>query len=312
MTDRRAGTSFSTSTPADYFDLVMPAGTRITALEASGNYLVAAEIRNTANPATDGTYVEVFDARKLRDRIPRSPNRLSGFTLADTVGAIRVHPFASLSGWADLHLVAGRAVVTLAESGYAPNGAPPANGFIVADIRTLMDDDPAGPVNPQTPGTMLQGTLDLRNAKEVAVRGNLAVVATDVGIVLADISQALDENPATTTLTIDQTIALPMAESVALSGSWLVAYARVPGFPGSPGLRAYDLTAYFEVPATGKPTLESFYATGGGAYQCGALDRYEVTRTKVSLAGSRAYATLNLSENLNGGTAPSLVIFELK
>lgn len=126
--DRDDSTVYNFSTSVAEF--LMPAGLRVHAVKALGNRLVVAERRG------DGTYLEVFDVRKIRDRLPGT----TFSPVADSLGSYRVTTNVSpADGYSALTLRNGRAFVTL-------DG--PGAGIYAVDLRPLLDDTAATVMGP--------------------------------------------------------------------------------------------------------------------------------------------------------------------
>jgi hypothetical protein len=131
--DRDAGTSMP---PANSYSVSHPLGARITDVAAWGNYLVAAEVRSSGQQL----WLEVYDARVLRDRNP-----LTQFSLSSPLMSFQVYNSAVplLSRMATLEMTQGFAVLTFADD---PNGATQPSStssgrIFVVDLKAAFDDD---------------------------------------------------------------------------------------------------------------------------------------------------------------------------
>ncbi len=201
--DRTSSTVFDMS---DTTTVMLPAGRRVTGVEAWGNYLVAAELR------ADGLWVEVFDARPLRN-----PNVVFNAT-THSRGAFRVAAFApSATLWAAITMHHGRAVISLDD-----NATPaPTPGVYVVDVRSLMDDVVGG-----TPTVL--ASLALTAVQETEVRGGWLYAAANGGVTVVDIKETMTEPP--TALPGSPTsVVLPGGSSGSLEvfGSHLYTVARI-------------------------------------------------------------------------------------
>ncbi|MBX7096811.1 MAG: carboxypeptidase-like regulatory domain-containing protein [Myxococcaceae bacterium] len=152
------------------------AGTQFMALEAYGNYLVAAELRTT------GLFLEVFDATPVR-------NGIGTLAAGNSRGAIQLSASTYITPIVDLTISHGRAFVTYENQSPAFAGqGHPTPGVYAVDFRNLVDDDAA------TTGFVLQGSLPVAGAREIALRGNTALITRQNTLEAWDVSAAMDEN----------------------------------------------------------------------------------------------------------------------
>ncbi|MDP1824652.1 MAG: carboxypeptidase-like regulatory domain-containing protein [Archangium sp.] len=170
-TDRNGGTVWDV---ADATTVMLPStGRRVTGVEAWGNYLVAAEVR------ADGVWVEVFDARPLRNPAAATFNATT-----HSRGAFRVANFVpGATLWASITMQAGRAIISLDEA-----SAPPSPALYIVDVRTLMDDVAGSSVS-------VLGSLPLTSIQETEVRGGWLYAGGASSIAVVDIKETLQEPP---------------------------------------------------------------------------------------------------------------------
>lgn len=169
--DRNGGTVFDI---ADTSTVMLPAGRRVTGIEAWGNYLVASEVR------ADGIWIEVFDARPLRNASATAFNATT-----HTRGSFRVANFVPTQTlWAAITMVNGRAIISLDDD----NGGTPTPGVYIVDVRPLMDDVVGG-----TPSVL--GSLALTAVEETEVRGGWLYAAASSGVTVVDIKETMTEPP---------------------------------------------------------------------------------------------------------------------
>jgi hypothetical protein len=185
--DRDNATVLDWNDPTERFDFGLPPGTYASSLAAVGGQLVVLEYR-----VDDGTYLEVFDAGKIRDRIPTT-----NLSAADSRGAYKVSSTTCAATDSDcianfghslrLEMHGGRALVTV-------------DGLRIIDLRPLLDEDPATVMTAASDQGRVPdgvGWLDL------APHGNHVFGVTANawmgfgGTWTADISAAMDEDPET-------------------------------------------------------------------------------------------------------------------
>lgn len=173
--DRSAATTASIVPFTDGYEVVLPGVLRVLALESWGAALVAVEHR------ADGLWLEVFDARALRDGNPAT-------SLAPSASraAVRFSTAVSAGPEVDLALSHGRAFITVKTWDLV--GIQPLYAY---DFRGLFDDDGT------TTGLVAQGTLPVENGSAVAVSGNRAYVANAPQLRAWDVGPAMDDSAAT-------------------------------------------------------------------------------------------------------------------
>lgn len=251
-----------------------PAGTRVTGVAAVGTYLVAAETR------TDGHYVEVFDARPVRDRVAAT-----SLSMANSRGFYKfTSNIPAANAWDELTVHNGRAFVTVDQG----TGA----GTYAIDIRPLLDDDSTTAMIPitSTPNSV-QGYVapsGSNQPRQIVVRGNYAYVANAGptvavgGLEIFDVSQALDEDLNTTIPASPPraSVALGMATALSVQGS----YALVTPINGTT-LLAVDVSSPLSPAVMGSmPYGKNFVTCNVGAPGVSIN-----VRPSLIVAGSRAY-----------------------
>ncbi|MDQ3264459.1 MAG: carboxypeptidase-like regulatory domain-containing protein [Myxococcota bacterium] len=185
--DRDAATPFDA---ADSYTLDLSPDVA-TGLAEAANRLVVVERRS------DGTYLEVFDAMAVIDRMPTTLLTRPG------LGSYKVTSNTANRMQVSMHR--GRALVTLDNEN---NTNPTVMGLYVVDLRPLLDDDPATAMTPiTTTPNSVQGFVQALPTgnfswypghRQSVGRGNWAYVASGHGVEIIDISAALDDSLSTT------------------------------------------------------------------------------------------------------------------
>jgi len=185
-TDRNAATVFDA---ADSYTVDLSPDVA-TGLAQAANRLVVVERR------ADGTYLEVFDAMPVLDRVPTT------LLARPSLGSYKVT--ANTANRMQVSMHRGRALVTLDnESSLNPT----AMGLHVVDLRPLLDDDPATAMTPitSTPNSV-QGFVQALPTgnfswhpghRQSVGRGDWAYVASGHGVEIINISEALDDSLST-------------------------------------------------------------------------------------------------------------------
>ncbi len=266
QTDRDATTNWST---ADGVASVFSVTTkRVTGLAAYGNFLIAAESRS------DGLWLEVFDARRLRNR------QLGAFDVnTQSKGSFQVAPITTTNGlWATLTVVDGRAIIGLDDS----TAAAPNPGVYIVDIRPLIDDSAVG-----SPSVM--GTVALTNVHETVVKGTWLYAATAAALSIVDIKEVMDENAGTSlpgSPTRTDFAALAQGSALKAYGSFLFQAGRNGG-----SIQAVDISQPLSptIVSTFPLPLVSFsgYAGIEGSYS----PAVKPDRRSLSIAGPNLYYT---------------------
>jgi hypothetical protein len=266
-------------TTAQVQSIAMPAGTRVTGVAFYGPWLVAAELR------ASGVWLEVFDARALRDR--------DAATLfapaAASKAAIQLSAATSTTLWATVSVTSGRAAVGLADSKFGfPAPAQPSPGLYLVDLRGACDDSAGGSLS------LLGSVAGITGVRETVIRGGVLYAATERGLRSVDVHEAMDELPATT---------LPASPPVGgydvnASGGHTAGFDSLAVYGGhllaSPSTYQGNAVRAFDISTPMAPTLVSsggFTMPGmacNGTYDA-ASSKY--TRSSVVLSGPRAYAS---------------------
>lgn len=211
--DRAPSTTAGIVPFTDGYEVALPGVLRVLALESWGMALVAVEYRS------DGFWLEVFDARALRDGNPATT-----FSASASRGAVRFSTAISTSNEVDLALSHGRAFITLRTPDLGGN-----QPLYAYDFRNLFDDDGA------TTGIVAQGTVPMGSyAGAVAISGNRAYVGTFDGLRVWDVSAAMDDSPATVLSATSAlaTMALDDPRGVVAYGTRVFAANMGSGFSG--------------------------------------------------------------------------------
>jgi hypothetical protein len=253
--DRNAATVFG---GANHTVLAMPAGVQAMGMKAWGNHLFVAEQRS------DGTYLEVFTTRKIRDRLAST----TFDPVADSLGALKV---SSVLGRADVALNAGRAFVFIEGAG----------GTVTAvDARPLLDDDASTGLT----AASLQGTVTpahpAQGVSSAVVQGNTLLMTTADSLEVVDVTAAMDNSPSTLipAAPVRGELSVYQAQAVAVSG----AYAVVTG-----GF----FTMSVDVSTLTTPKTVVQLGTGMAWPQCYISSTALTMHPGISIHGSRAYAT---------------------
>jgi hypothetical protein len=260
LTDRDPSTSL---TGADTVSLAAPAGTTVTSVQPYGNYLVLGELR------ADGAYLEVLDARPIRNR-----SMAAGWVWANqTRGSLRLVSYTPTmtqfsNAWVTVTLLSGRAFVGVDDPAQSV-------GFYVADLRQVVDDVAGGAI------TAL-GSASLSRIHSIAVKGNVAYVGTtgSGGSTLntVDVTNAMTEPP---TMLSSPTITgynIPgIVQGLDVFGSYAVVFSR----STTGGIFTMDLST---TPKTVGYMPLAFQQTG-----CQVNSLYVNQRAKLKVSGTRAY-----------------------
>ena len=253
-----------------------PAGTRVTGVAAVGTYLVAAETRS------DGHYVEVFDARPVRDRIAAT-----SLSMANSRGFYKfTSSVPAANAWDEITVHNGRAFVAVDQG--------PGAGTWAVDIRPLLGDGTAGNMVPitSTPNSV-QGFVapsGTNQPRQIVVRGNYAYVANGGptvavgGLEIFDVSQALDEdiNTSIPASPPRASVALGAATALSVQGS----YALVTPIGGTT-LLAVDVSSPLAPAVAGSmPYGKTFITCNVGAPVVSIN-----VRPSIMMAGNKAYVT---------------------
>jgi len=161
---------------------VLGATTIAHGVASYGNYLVVAEVRATGNAATGGVWLDVFDARAIRDR-----QASTTLALSNRVAQLQFVPSA-VSTPAGLPLVdvsvsLGRAVVSIDTS-----STTLADNVWFVNLNPLFDDDPSTTFGP----AQVQGSLQTPGTRRTVVVGTFAYAATTAGLRIFDVTNAVD------------------------------------------------------------------------------------------------------------------------
>lgn len=265
--DRTAVTDYS----AGVSTTVTLTGSRVTDVELWGNYIVVAEVRTT------GYWLEVFDARKAR-------NRSGGvMTSADSVGSVQVAAIASppTSVMLDLSIAGGRAAVGVQLNDGTLGTPAVGNNLYFVELKNLFDD-----TNLTTGGTV-HGPVPVAQVRQVVMQGNHAYAATFDGLRVIDITTVMDTTPgASTPPVIGSALVGNYLEGVFVAGTMLL---TSPGFGNGQdhpqGVYALDVS----LPAT--PEIQGFYARQADNATCQAPGDTVARRRlmRITAAGNRAY-----------------------
>ena len=250
--------------------LVPVSGSRITGVKAHGNLLIAAEVR------ANGVWLEVFDARALRNR-----QGIASFNPATASrGAFQVASFApSATLWATVTMTNGRAVVSL-EDAKLPLPAPtqPTPGLSVVDLRDLLDDDPA-----TSSVSVLASFPTVTAARVATIRGGWLYAATGAGLTVIDVKEAMQEPPASlpaSPLTTSLALGNSGLDSVAVYGSYLFAADHRGNL-----IHALDVHAPLSPLVISVAPVPAMITSGSAPSEGNQF----YPRTNVSVAGSRLY-----------------------
>lgn len=244
------------------------AGTRVTGVRAAGNFLVAAEVR------ADGVWLEVFDARALRNR-----QGLATFAPASaTRGSFRVASFTpSATLWVSLNLANGRAIVALEDAKLNwPPPTQPSPGLYVVDLRNLLDDAAASTVT-------LLASLPLTSVRQAIIRGGWLYAAGGAGLTVVDVKELMQEPPAALPASpVSTSLALGSSglDSVAVYGSYLFAADHLGSLVHA--LDVHTPTSPFVISVAPVPSM------GWSSHAPSESDQFYL-RSNVAVAGSRLY-----------------------
>ncbi len=243
---------------------------RATGLAAYGNFLFASEVRS------DGIWIEVFDARRLRN-----PQAGTFDINTQSKGSFQVAAITTTNSmWATITVVDGRAIIGIDDHAFLT--PPPATGLYVVDIRPMVDDSAVGTAS-------VLASLLVTAVHQTAVRGGWLYAATIGGLTIVDIKEVMDENPLTTLPASPArvtTLATTPMDAVATYGSYLFEADRF-GY----NIRALDVLAPLTpvvVSVIGGPVYAvSGYATIEAAYG----PSVKPARRAISVRGSRLFST---------------------
>ena len=259
LTDRDGSTA---PVPWEVYSVALGAGVSARAVRTIGSYFIVAEQR------ADGSYLEVFNGTKIRDR-------LSGTNfdpVADLAGSIKV---TGVQGGLDLFLYRGRAFLSVSSA---------TGGVWAVDLRNALDDNPAttltaaslqGSVSSMTPGA---------GATTAAVSGNVLSMLSGGDLYSGtletiDVSPALDDNP----LTLIS--ATPLRGSLTVSGAALSVAGSYAYIAGPFGFSTIDVSSPFA------PTLIAQAPVGisqsGSCFN--TSDGFITSKARMTVQGTRAF-----------------------
>lgn len=270
--DRNPATT-PTAVAPDRYTVALPAGTRVSGVAAWGNYLVAAEVRNTGAVGTDGVWLEVFNVRRVRDQIASTV-----LQAADSVGALRV--FATQTGLSDMDLdvtmTDGRAALSIDSVSFATG-----TNLYIVDLRSLFDDSTATALN----ASAIQGSLaSLPRVRRTVLQGGFAYLATANGLLIYDVKEAVDESAGTVLPPTPASFGLFAGlgfDSLVVSGSMVFLAPATSG-----GVYSVDVATPLV------PTVQGFYGLSPASASCTpAGDVQRRRRNGLDLAGPRLYVT---------------------
>ncbi len=256
-----------------------------TGIAEAANRLVVVQRR------ADGTYLEVFDAMAVIDRVP------STLLTRPSLGSYKVTGNTAARMQVSLHR--GRALVTLDNES---NTNPTVMGLYVVDLRPLLDDDPATAMTPitSTPNSV-QGFVQALPTgnfswypghRQSVGRGDWAYVASGHGVEIIDISAAMDDSLSTTIPGV------PVRSSVNVLGGFksLTVYGSYALFvPQHSGVNASVISLDVSDPLN--PRKMSSVPLVKDATGCTPSGLTSITpHSGISMSGTRAYLTMrNLS-----------------
>ncbi len=252
---------------------------RVTDADAVGNRLVVTQVRTTA-PA--GVYLEVFDARKQRDR-----NVLTSLAATDTRGAfLLAGSSSSVLAVPETTMWGSYAVVTI-------DGVSSATNVFVVDLRALLDDDATTTTPVLTSSFTINDGLSYPRPRTTSIFYPYAAIATSAGVYVYDLSGSLDTNASTTQkLTPEKVFASGFQfDSTAVFGSYLFA---VPSSATSgilpTGMPVYDLSA--PSPTNWVQTTSMPIILKAGS-QCVIIgDTARLPKNGIVVKGSRAWMNI--------------------
>lgn len=263
-TDRDPATTYD---GADAYSVSLDAGVRATDVATYGSYVVVAEVRGG-----QGTFLEVFDGRPVRDGVPATAlglgNRVGTYAVTTNDGT----PNDGWAGRARVTMHRGRAFVTVSGSSTGQ--------LHVVDLRPMFDDDPAT-------APVAQGALTIPAVQAVAVSGGYAYVTSTNGLHVFDVSAALDELPGTVVPAGTPTsfTAMFAASAVAVHGGYVIVAPA--SFNPNAGLSAFDISDPLS------PRLSSLapFNLLNGSCQADDDPMPLPTRPSLVVRGSRAYVS---------------------
>jgi hypothetical protein len=272
--DRDPATAFDSS---QTYSFSLAAGTFATAVQTNGNFLVFAERRAT------GTYLEVFDARKIRDR-----QAATSLSAADSVASFQVTTaLPSAANRVDLALYKGRAFVAI-------DG--PSQGVYAVDLRPVFDDDGTTVLSSASSQGMVAPAAGNSTPRSPVVQGNTLYFITNSALEMVDVSAALDESPTTlipASPTRGQFALSPTASAITVSGSYLFA---APAQNSSSNLLVIDVSSPF--------SPKALASTPGQLTTnfCPVDGQYISEKSAIAVHGTRAYVT----------SGPVMTVYELE
>jgi hypothetical protein len=273
LVDRDPTTVWSPFGAQNNYTVVLPGVDRISGLKPYGNYLVVVEERST------GMYLDVLNAKALRNI--RQGQQLTAAASVTGGAGFRFTTFTDPQAWGDLTLHFGRAFVSVdvdVDGNNAPNP-----GLFIVDLRPLLDDD----ITTTTP--VLQGTLPIAHAHQSVVSGNTLWTTSYAGLQAWDVTNAMDDNNATTVTTTTPTgssSGFNDAMGISVYGAYAFVATHSPnGGSIGPGTYVMDIST----PAT--PTIIGYSPIVPGGYSCGSFNT--VHRSSVTVKGSSMYVNSN-------------------
>lgn len=264
------------------------AGTRVLDVAAWGNYLVLAELRASGQQL----WVEVFDARTLKDRSTATP-----LSLASPVASLLAHNDAvgNTGRMATLEVTQGFAVMTFQDNVFNLN----TNGrVVVVDLRAAFDDAPLTTLSassvqadflvPNTPVTNL--AVSPRMAR---LSGDTLYVASNRGLWAFPAAAVTDNTPATTVSGAGATVVYPdhAFDDLAVNGSSVIV---APGEFANQieAIAAFDTSSS---PTTLKPSGYALFPYGGTAGNTCQVttdspsSTFRKVRGGITVNGAKAY-----------------------
>src|SRR5262249_37712521 len=93
----------------------------------------------------------------------------------------------SNQAYGELNLHFGRAFIGVDNDINGGGSGAPNPGLFILDLRPLLDDDPA------TTTPIAQGTLPIGHARQSVVEGNYLYTASNAGLQIWDVTNAMDD-----------------------------------------------------------------------------------------------------------------------
>lgn len=181
--DRDPAVNFNFGTDQEFLSVPV-ANARVTDVDAVGSWMITTEVRFGGGAAVDGIWIEVWDARKWRDREPATD-----VVAGDLRGSFRVSALgAANTTVADATLWGSKAVITI-DNSLAGLSTLADNVFIV-ELRPLLDDAAGG-----VPTVV--ATFQTPRARLPAVFPPFIAVPTSRGVYVFDAPEAFDADALT-------------------------------------------------------------------------------------------------------------------